>query len=138
MAMARASWLPSLWPGCSRCGLEMVSLLSRSSGHVQNDASRGLQEGAGVRSICTVDVAGCLLMVPLVLCFQLLPVGREGCRVVHDTCKAVRRITSTCSTSKAKRSRAHEEAGQRRRVRGVPRRSEPHSPSSASAPDVVD
>ena len=59
--------------------------------------------------------------------FQLLPVGREWCRVVHDTCKAVRRITSTCSTSKAKRSRAHEEAGQRRRVRGGPRRSEPRS-----------
>ena len=39
-------------------------------------------------------VAGCLLMVPHALCspaagttFQLLPVGREGCRVVHDMCK---------------------------------------------------
>ena len=39
-------------------------------------------------------VAGCLLMVPHVLCspaagttFQLLPVGREGCRVVLDMCK---------------------------------------------------
>ena len=42
--------------------------------------------------------------------------------------KAVRRRTSICSTSKAKRSRAHEDAGQRERVRGVPRRSEPHSP----------
>ena len=106
---------------------QMLFLLLRSSGHVQNDASRGLQEGAGVRSICTIDVAGCLLMVPHVLCspaagttFELLPVGREGCRVVPDTCKAVRRIMSTCSTSKAKKSRAHEEAGQRRRVRGVP------------------
>ena len=100
---------------------QMLSLLLRSSGHVQNDASRGLQEGARVRSICTIDVAGCLLMVPHVLCspaagttFQLLPVEREGCRVVHDTCKAVRRIMSTCSTSKAKESRAHEEAGSQR------------------------
>ena len=40
-------------------------------------------------------VAGCLLMIPHVMCspaagttFQLLPVGREGCRVVHDICKA--------------------------------------------------
>ena len=34
-------------------------------------------------------------MIPHVMCspaagttFQLLPVGREGCRVVHDICKA--------------------------------------------------
>ena len=83
-------------------------------------------------------------MVPHVLCspaagtmFQLLLVGREGFRVVHDMCKAVQRKTSTCSTLRAKRSRAHEEAGQRRRVGGVTRRSEPHSPSSAPAPDVA-
>ena len=40
-------------------------------------------------------VAGCLSMVPHMLCSsaagatcQLLPVGRERCRVVHDMCKA--------------------------------------------------
>ena len=83
-------------------------------------------------------------MVPHVFCslaagttFQLLLVGREGCRVVHDMCKAVQRKTSICSTLEAKRFRAHEEAGQRGRVRGVPRRSEPHSPSVTPAPDMV-
>ena len=56
-----------------------------------------------------------------------------GClfTVFHLRCSQVQGGSSTCSTSKAKRSRAHEEAGQRRRVRGVPRRSEPHSPSAA-------
>ena len=49
----------------------------------------------------------------------------------------LQRKTSTCSTLEAKRSRAYEEAGQMERVRGVPRRSEPHSPSATPAPDVV-
>ena len=73
-------------------------------------------------------------MVPHVLCspaagatFQLLPVGREGYRVVHDMCKASTEDARVLNVG-AKRSRAHEEAGQMGRVRGVPRRSEPHSP----------
>ena len=84
---------------------------------------------------------GVFFMVPHVLSspaacatFQLLPVGREGCRVVHDMCKAVQWKTSTCSTLKAKRSRAHREAGQSRRVRGVTRRSEPQLSLCSASP----
>ena len=67
---------------------------------------------------------------------QLLPVGRQGAES-STTCAKLQRKTSTCSTLEAKRSRAYEEVGQMERVRGVPRRSEPNSPSATPAPDVV-
>ena len=71
MAMARASLLPL---AVARLHVyQMLSLLLRSSGHVQNDASRGLQEGAGVRSICTFDLvlvvfSGCGYHIPALAC----------------------------------------------------------------------
>ena len=85
-------------------------------------------------------VAGCLLMVPHVLCspaagttFQLLPVGREGCRVVHDMCKGFNGRRTHAQRSKPNGPEPAKRRGQMGRVRGVPRRSEPHSPSATPA-----
>ena len=80
-----------------------------------------LRDERRVGGICMSCVAGCLLTILHLWCSQ-----------VHSGSTNDEHLPNV----EAKRSRAHEEAGQRRIVRGVPRRSEPHSPSAAPAPEV--
>ena len=117
-----------------------------SRGHLDAQVRSSSSPPLGVRCF-HFGRRGRLLLRPLQLlrlvmwfrstqCGYHVPALAKRARSVESstTCAKVQRKTSTCSMLEAKRSRAHEEAGQRRRVGGVTRRSEPHSPSVAPAP----